>query len=108
MKYLIFLPLFSFGQMKFSCGKTDTVYISVNNSNLIVNFSGEHHNWKSITIGFVDGDQLVIPSDNCYFIPNKTKLMTTKFDYISFDDKSASLACINIKTKDYFIKELNK
>lgn len=101
-------------QMKFSCGKTDTIYVNIasdrlfSNCRLLVSCSGHNHSeWQSITIGFIDGDALEVYRDGGYLILNTEKLSTTKFDYISFDEKDKSRACVNIKTKDFFIKYLS-
>ena len=100
--------------MKFSCGKNDTVYIYIasnsdhSDAKLIVQCSKhQHKNWTGITIGFVDGELLELKSADCYSISNIDKLKSVKFDYLSFDEFLLSTACINIKTKDYFIKFFN-
>lgn len=99
--------------MKFSCGRIDTIYIyvntdSLNHSQLFVQCSKHtHKTWTGITIGFVDGDMLQVYSKDCYAINDIDKLKYAKFDYISFDEILSSTACVNIKTKDYFIKFFN-
>ena len=99
--------------MKFSCGKLDTIYIyvhldSLNNSELYVQCSKhQHKTWIGITIGFVDGSMMELKSKDCYSIKNANKLYSTQFDYISFDELLSSTACINIKSKDYFIRFFN-
>lgn len=117
---LAILPMINFGQivsttpMKFSCGKSDTIYIYVasdtlyNNVQLYVSCTKhQHKSWKSITIGFVDGDMLEVDAGGCYSITDTEKLRNTKFDYISFDEMFSSLACINIRSKDYFLQFFN-
>jgi len=97
--------------MKFSCGKSDTVYIYITSNSdysdakLVVQCTRhQHKNWTGITIGFVDGELMELKSANCYSISNINKLKSVKFDYLSFDEFLLSTACISIKTKDYFIK----
>ena len=98
-------------QMKFSCGKYDTIFVNISckkDCRLQVWCSGHiHSEWKSITIGFIDGDELVVSSKDNYLIPDTSKLASTKFDYIAFDEETKSKACVQIKTKDFFIKYLS-
>jgi len=101
--------------MKFSCGTKDTIYIYIASDSLYLNprlyvqcSKHQHKTWTGITIGFEDGDMLEIPADKCYSIVDISKLKTTKFDYISFDEQFSSVACVSIKTKDYFIKYFNQ
>lgn len=103
----------SLNPMRFSCGKSDTVFIyistdSLNQSQLFVQCSRhQHKTWVGITIGFVDGDILELKAYDCYNIKDISKLSSIKFDYISFDEFLSSTACINVKTKDYFIRFFN-
>jgi len=100
--------------MRFSCGKTDTIYIQIESdstystSKLNVSCSKhKHSDWTSITFGFTDGSLLEVSSASGYQIKDTEKFKTIMFDFISFDDIISSTACINIKTKDYFIKHFN-
>ena len=43
-----------------------------------------------------------------WVIDNPKLLKNVEFDYVSFDETYFSTACINIRTKDYFIKYFNK
>lgn len=100
--------------MKFNCGKKDTVYIGIKIDSLStipmlnVRCTGhEHLEWKSITIGFENGEQLVVARNNSFFIFDEYWLRTTPFTYVLFDREEGSLGCLNIRTKDYFIKFFN-
>jgi len=100
--------------MRFSCGKTDTIYIQIepdstySTSKLNVSCSKhKHSDWTSITFGFTDGSLVEVSSASGYQIKDTEKFKTVMFDFISFDDIISSTACINIKTKDYFIKHFN-
>lgn len=100
--------------MKFNCGKTDTVYVGIEIDSLSqipklnVRCTGhEHLEWKSLTIGFENGDELVVARNNSFFIFDEAWIRTTPFNYILFDKEEGSLGCLNIKTKDYFIKFFN-
>jgi len=97
--------------MRFSCGKFDTIYISISHDtlsdthHLVVSCSKHKHTeWKSITFGFVDGDMMEVFQDFGWVIDNPKLLKNVEFDYVSFDETYFSTACINIRTKDYFIK----
>ena len=101
--------------MKYSCGKLDTIYISIahdsisDTHHLTVSCTKHNHTeWKSITFGFVDGDMLEVYQDFGWEISNPKLLEKVEFDYVSFDETYFSTACINIRTKDYFIKYFNK
>jgi len=100
--------------MKFSCGKNDTIYIQIESdstystSKLNVSCSKhKHSDWTSITFGFTDGSLVEVSSAFGYQIKDTEKFKSVMFDFISFDDIISSTACINIKTKDYFIKHFN-
>lgn len=100
--------------MKFSCGKVDTIYIQIESDStystnkLKVSCSKhKHSDWTSITFGFTDGSLVEVSSASGYQIKAADKFKTVMFDFISFDDIISSTACINIKTKDYFIKHFN-
>ena len=97
--------------MKFSCGKFDTIYVSITHDTLIdthhLTVSCTKHNhteWKSITFGFVDGTMLEVFQDGGWTITDPKLLSAVEFDFISFDEAYFSSACINIRTKDYFTK----
>jgi hypothetical protein len=100
--------------MKFSCGLKDTIYISIAEDEFSGNYltvsctKHNHTEWKSITLGFVDGDILEFFPDNGWWVADVDKLSSVEFDYISFDEQYFSTACMEIKTKDYFIKYFNK
>jgi hypothetical protein len=98
-------------KMKFSCGETDTLYVSIEFEpafdvyHLIFSCtSHEHLEIKSITIGFEDGTALEVFRDYGWLITDEKLLFNTEFDYLSFDTEFSSSACINIRTKDYFTK----
>jgi len=98
-------------KMKFSCEKTDTVYVSIDYEeafdvyHLTVSCTKHNHSeWKSITIGFVDGTALEVFQDYGWLITDENLLFNTEFDFLSFDEENSSAACINIKTQDYFTK----
>lgn len=97
--------------MRFSCGKLDTIYVSIARDTIMdvhyLTVSCTKHNhteWKSITFGFVDGTMLEVFQDNGWLITDPKLLGSVEFDYISFDETYTSTACINIKTQDYFTK----
>lgn len=97
--------------MKFSCGKFDTIYVAISHDtiydvhNLTVSCTKHNHTeWKSITFGFVDGTMLEVFQDGGWVITDPKLLGSVEFDYISFDEAYFSSACIQVRTKDYFIK----
>lgn len=97
--------------MRFSCGKFDTIYVSIKHDTLTdihhLTVSCTKHNhteWRSITFGFVDGDMLEVYHETGWIIDNPILLKSVEFDYVSFDESFLSTACINIRTQDYFIK----
>lgn len=97
--------------MRFSCGKFDTIYVSIAHDSItdihhltVSCTKHKHTEWKSITFGFVDGDMLEVYQDFGWEISNPKLLETVEFDYVSFDETYFSTACINIRTKDYFTK----
>ena len=100
--------------MKFSCGKKDTVYVGIEIDSLstipkltVKCTKHNHKEWKSITIGFENGEQLVVARNNSFFIFDEYWIRTTPFNYILFDKERGSLGCMNIRTKDYFINFFN-
>jgi len=101
--------------MKFSCGKSDTIYIKIasdslyNDCRLMVSCTKHKHlDWVSITFGFIDGSILEVFAGDNWVIRDISKLKEVKFDFISFDDIISSTACVNIRTKDYFVKYFNQ
>jgi len=97
--------------MKFSCGKFDTIYVSITQDTIMGVYRLEtsctkhkHSEWKSITFGFVNGDMTEVFSEGGWVIMNPKLLREVEFDYVSFDEQFFSTACINIRTKDYFTK----
>lgn len=100
--------------MKFACGLKDTIYVGVTDDKfegtyLTVSCSKHNHTeWKSITLGFIDGTFLDVYSDNEWWVLDKDKLASMPFDYISFNEEIMYVSCEKIKTKDYFIKYFNK
>ena len=101
--------------MKFSCGKFDTIYVSIAHDSvtdihhLTVSCTKHNHTeWKSITFGFVDGDMLEVFQDGGWIVTEPKLLGGVEFDYISFDEAYFSSACITIRTQDYFTKYFNK
>ena len=96
--------------MKFSCGIKDTLYIGITQEDditeltLVCSAGHKHPEWKSITIGFENGEELVIYNNGRYLILEDYLLRHEPFSYILFNKNKSSTGCLNIKTKDYFIK----
>lgn len=97
--------------MRFSCGEADTIYVSIAYEEAFSVYhltvsctSHEHLEWNSITIGFVDGTALEVFREFGWLITDEKLLFENEFDFVSFDETNSSTACINIRTKDYFIK----
>lgn len=112
--------------MKFNDGNQDTIYVSITADSIgigdydckIFLFMPKYRDVSEYTlqIGFEDRtDLLLMPSTvikkynfaEFDLSPNEyTKLCSTKFDMVSFNRDTILEPCVNIKTKDFFIKFL--
>ena len=97
--------------MKFSCGAFDTLYVSIADSvNPRITLKCSKHTHSdilSITIGFASGKTTEVFYAYDYQIRDVEILKTNEIEYILFNEQFVSSACLNVKTKDYFIKYFN-
>jgi len=97
--------------MKFSCGKTDTLYVGIESdedrSNSHLTFKCSAHEHKEITgivIGLEDGTYIETFREDDFDISDNHKLKYIPLSYLLFETQVRTTACLRIKTKTYFIE----